>query len=352
MIDIIELSREVLCRDSSSGDLELNSSSSKTGPEKLELKGTRGKVRLSDKYLAGLLDSDGSIYLMWNPLCRRENWDGTGPQRSYIMVAFDQKTPDKSFMELVANSLTPPSLPHNWGSIGQNQSSGSYYWKVAGTKAVSVLMRLKKFLVCKKKLAEVAIDMNGQVMDVVVGKTKFDAARTGSPMPKHPTRKWSAGYIDGNGSFDVRIPKGMAGQAILTVCDEAKERVGVDLLQKAYGGSVQEYVTPHGTEMVNWTLSMDAAKIRSVFESDKGGLAKSMVLKTDQIYFLLGCAKMGHLRDGKHIQDALYQLRNQPHRLSGPGADVAKFLKTVRDVPSFIGPGAKQRKRQWETANL
>jgi hypothetical protein len=329
-------------------DLELNGSSSNTGPEKLEPKGTRGKDRLSDKYLAGLLDSDGCIHLMWNPPMRRENWDGTGPQRAYAVVSFHQKAPGRSFMELIASSLTPPSLEKVWGCFGIREYSGTHHWNVAGTKAVSVLMRLRKFLVLKRALADCAIDMNGEVMDVQVGKQRFDAARGASPMPKHPTRKWAAGYIDGNGSFAIRIPKGMSAQPVLSVCDEAVERVGIDLLQKAYGGSVQELVTENGTPIVTWVLSMDAAKVRSMFESGKTALAKHMVLKNDQAYFLLGCAKMGHFRDAERIQLAMKQLQVQPHRLSGPGAEVARLLATVRDIPSFMGPGAQQRKRQWE----
>src|SRR4249920_3985727 len=139
--------REILRVDRFVGDLELNGSSSNTGPEKLEPKGTRGKDRLSDKYLAGLLDSDGSIQLMWNPPMRRENWDGTGPQRAYAVVSFHQKAPGRSFMELIASSLTPPSLEKVWGCFGIREYSGTHHWNVAGTKAVSVLMRLRKFLV-------------------------------------------------------------------------------------------------------------------------------------------------------------------------------------------------------------
>lgn len=303
---------------------------------------TRGKGRLSDKYLAGLLDSDGCICLKWY------RQDGTDLQRAQAVVSFSQKTVDQSLMHLIANSLTPPSLEKAWGTVDTVAYSSTHTWVVAGSKAVSVLMRLKKFLVLKRALADCAIEMNGKVMDVAEGKQKFDAVRGASPMPKHPTRKWAAGYLDGNGTFNVNIPNGLGGHVSLQVCDEAIERVGVDLLQKAYGGSIREYATPKGTPIVTWTLWMDAAKVRSMFESGKTGLAKHMILKTDQIYFLLGCAKLGHFRDGERIKAGLEQLRSQPHRLSGPGAGVARFLEAVRDVPSFMGPGSAGRKRQWE----
>jgi hypothetical protein len=301
---------------------------------------TRSKVRLSDKYLAGMLDSDGCIALVWNPPLQRREEEGL--QRAYATVQFSQKTPDMSFMHLIANSLTPPSLEQVWGSF-RTSPSGAHYWVTAGTKATSVLMRLKKYLVLKRALADCAIEMNGKAMNVEEGKRRFDAARTASPMPKHPTRKWVAGYLDGNANFHVYVRDGMSATVSLRVNDEAFERVGLDLLQKAFGGSCREYVIPSGNKMVEWQLSMDTAKVRSMFESDRGGIAKHMTLKTDQVYFLLGCARFGHWRDGERIQAGVEQLRSTYplHRLTGPGAEVAKLLTTVRDLPERRGRKAQ-----------
>jgi hypothetical protein len=259
-----------------------------------------------------------------------------------VTVQFSQKTPDMSFMHLIANSLTPPSLETTWGSF-RTCESGTQYWCVAGTKATSVLMRLRKFLVLKRALADCAIEMNGKAMDAEEGKRRFDAARAASPMPKHPTRKWQAGYIDGNGYFQARVPNGQGAQVYLRVNDEAFERVGLDLLQKAHGGSCREYVTPNGVPMVEWQLYLDAAKMRSIFESGRGGIAKHMTLKTDQVYFLLGCAKMGHFRDGERIKAGLETLRlTFPlHRLTGPGAAVAQLLASVQDLPEWRGRRAQ-----------
>lgn len=301
---------------------------------------TRSKVRLSDKYLAGLLDSDGCIALIWNPPLMRKGEEGL--QRAYVTVQFSQKTPDMSFMHLIANSLTPPSLEEVWGSF-RTSESGTHYWLTAGTKATSVLMRLKKYLVLKRTLADCAIEMNGRAMDVEEGKKHFDAARAASPMPNHPTRKWVAGYLDGNAHFQVRLRNGMSADVLLRVNDEAFERVGLDLLQKAFGGSCREYVIPSGNKMVEWRLSMDTAKMRSMFESGRSGIAKHMTLKTDQVYFLLGCARFGHWRDGERIKNGVEQLRSTYplHRLNGPGAEVTELLMTVRDLPDRRGHRAQ-----------
>jgi hypothetical protein len=142
----------------------------------------------------------------------------------------------------------------------------------------------------------------------------------------------------------------MSGRPIVRVNSKATERAGCDLLQKAFGGTVREFVSEKGTPMVTWHLDMDAAKFRSIFE--KFGIAKHMTLKTDEAYFLLGCAKMGHFRDGERIQQALRSLRTGPHRLSGPGAGVPRLLATIRDVPSFRGHQCIERKRQWEAEQV
>lgn len=309
-------------------DLEygsLLSSPCKTGPRKLETvrTATRGKrERLSDKYIAGLLDSDGWIH----PVQMGD--------RVQVRAGISQNV-GPEFLELVAFSLTPPSLERYWGTIWSN-NSGVHCWQATGSRAVSVLMRLRKYLVLKRAVADYAIGVNSKIMSVDECRQQFAALKGAAPMPKHPTRKWSAGYIDGNGHFHVGIhSSGRSASVSLRVNDEAEERVGIDLLQKAHGGSVNVRNTPNGVPLAFWDLSMDAAKLRSMFESGKGGLAKHMILKTDQVYFLLGCAQMGHFRDGEHIKAGVEQLRSQPHRLTGPGANVAKLLETVQDLPSW-----------------
>jgi hypothetical protein len=58
-----------------------------------------------------------------------------------------------------------------------------------------------------------------------------------------------------------------------------------------------------------------------------------MVVKRDQAQFLLGCAKMGHLRDGENIKAALKHLKARPHRLNEQGADIGHLLQKVQDLP-------------------
>lgn len=341
---------KVLREHSARADLELDGSSSKTGPEKLEpVQGTRGKSKLPLKYLAGLLDADGSINY------QIREWDGPkcGPsKRVQVYLSFHQSG-SREFIELVAWSLTPPSCSQYWGHIklDARHAREAWTWSVGGRHAVSVCNLLKKYLVIKRGLAELAGRVNGQDIDREVVEAAWRAADV-PIVPKHPTTKWVAGYLDGDGSFSARCPKDReSAQIVLQVTSEKRRRAGVELLHKQYGGSLHDH-TNTGVELTSWVLSFDAAKFRSMFESGKGRLARSMCLKTDQVYFLLGCAKMGHFRDGVAIKAALDSLRAQPHRLSGPGVDVQRLLGTVRDLPSRLArPGNQHwRMRQSELA--
>ena len=302
--------REVLRLNRVERDLELNGSSSNTGPEKLELKRTRGKDRLSDKYLAGLLDSDGCIHLMWNPPMRRENWDGTGPQRAYAVVSFHQKAPGRRFMELAASGLRPPSLREVCCHLEFVKTLYTFL-EGSGHQGDRCSDATSQVSGPEKSTCNYAIAMNGEVMDVQEGKQRFDAAR-GTSAIRNIRQRNGVGYMDGNRSFAIRIPKGMSAPPVLWVYDEAVERVGIDLLQKAYGRSVRS-LWLRMARRCDLGSVMDAAEVRSMFESGKTSLAEHMVLKKDRAYFILGWAKMGISRK-ECILSAMKQL-SRPHGL-------------------------------------
>jgi hypothetical protein len=336
--------------DSLVGDIE-SVGSSKTGPRKLEPQGTRGKSehKLPLKYLAGLVDSDGSITYQMKEISPVKN---PGKTRVSVYVTVSQSG-NREFLELVARSLTPPSCSEIWGHIKHDHrhEREAYTWSVGGSRGMSVCMLLKKYLVLKRGLAELAVRVHGKDMLRDEIEPLWREAKAWMPSINYPTSKWIAGYLDGNAHFGARmIPRGSC-QPVVEVAGETRRRLGLDLLKKQYGGSLREWVGPTGTPLIGWTLTFDPAKFRSMFESDKGRIARSMVIKRDQVYFLLGCARMGHFRDGAAIRKGLEQLRTQPHRLNGPGAEVQELLRDVRDLPprSTAHPGNQNwRMRQSE----
>lgn len=301
----------VLLSDSALCDRELDPGSRKIGPEQREPHGTRGK-RLPLKYLAGLFDADASVYI--HDPCRGH--------KSYVALAFSNKRRD--FVELVASSLTPPSATQSWGTISGSEAHG-WGWRVVGQRALNVLQLLRKYLVCLRNVAEAAPAVNG--LPFAEATAQLQAVRaTPVPAPKHPTTKWTAGFVDGNGCFSAYSPTGKSAAPWLVVSVALWKRVAVDLLHKQFGGSVREF-----EGKVEWRLYLEPSKLRSFLEKDR--IRTSLYLTTDRAYFLLKCARMGHYRDGETICAALAEMATQPHRLSGPGAVVDRWIAKVRDLP-------------------
>jgi hypothetical protein len=302
----------VLRSDGIGGDCQhgLKRSSCKTGPEKREPRGTRGK-RLPPKYLAGILDADGSVYI--HDPCRGH--------KSYVALAFSNKR--REFVELVAHSLTPPSAEKVWGTVSGSEDHG-YGWRVVGQRAVNVLVFLRKYFVALRGVAGAAAVLNGLPFDEATERLQLVRDMPVVP-PKHPTVKWTAGFVDGNGCFSA-YSSDKSAVSWLIVSAATWKRVAVDLLHKQFGGSIREF-----PGKVEWRLSLSPSKMRSFMEKDRIG--QSLYLTTDRAYFLLKCARMGHYRDGATICAALAEMQTQPHRLSGPGAVVEEWFARVRNFP-------------------
>lgn len=303
-----------LLSDSPLGDRELGNGSRNTGSEQRGPQGTRGK-RLPLKYLAGLFDADASVYI--HDPCRGH--------KSYVALAFSNKR--REFVEHVAASLTPPSAGQTWGTISGSDTHG-WGWRVVGQRALNVLQLLRKYLVCLHGIAEAAPTING--LPFVEATARLQAVRdTQPPMPKHPTTKWTAGFIDGNGCFSAYRPNDQGSASPWLVVSVALwKRVAVDLLRKQFGGSVREF-----EGKVEWRLYLEPSKLRAFLEKDR--IRTSLYLTTDRAYFLLKCARMGHYRDGETICAALADMTTQPHRMSGPGAVVDRWIAQVRDLPDW-----------------
>jgi hypothetical protein len=82
-------------------------------------------------------------------------------------------------------------------------------------------------------------------------------------------------------------------------------------------------------------MRADAAKATAFLSF----FAKHLTLKKEQAYFVLGCAEMGHFRDGATIGDTLKVMKARPHRLSDLASevDVSTALAQVRDLQPALG---------------
>lgn len=270
--------------------------------------------KLSEKYIAGFLDADGSIGLTFPKNCSR-------PQLS---VSFSQKTSQDKVLYLIQEV--------SGGTISERMVNGVSYSKLQlyGTNAKGLLNRIKKHLVVKRHYAHVCLDLaNRPVEDPEVAKAYLKAHRRvkSMPLPNFPPRKWLAGYFDGDGCVSVTRIYGPTGRADLVVHVAASDydTEGIEILQKAYGGRIHEMCDGRVRQ---WVLSLSASKATEFF----GYFAKHLVTKGEQADFVLGCAAMGHFRDGSNIKAALKSLKAHDHRLSEPTEPAIKYLAKVRDL--------------------
>lgn len=271
---------------------------------------------LSEKYLAGFVDADGHFSVRARI--------GARPDLEFAVAQ------DAGFKEPLL------ALQEEFGGIIREKHGGVHVELcMRGGPARKAFERLKKYLVLKRDQAERFLDLvdRGVVLkdeaDVKAVRERVREIRAYGAIhePNYPSRKWMAGYVDGDGSFTVKVCRktGYAYPA-LTILAAPNYIVGITLLHKAFGGRIQAI----GKNAV-WTVSLSQpSKIEQVL----GHCAPYLLRKQAQAYFLLGCAKGGNLRDGEAIHRTIKALNAQQHRLSDPASHASSLISQVRfDIP-------------------
>lgn len=267
---------------------------------------------LSEKYLAGFVDADGHLSV-----------------RARIGAR-----PDLEFSAAQAAGFQEPLLfmQQEFGGIIRSKFDGRHVELcLRGGPARKAFERLKKYLVLKRDQAERFLDLVDRSFvlktrdDVLAVRQRVKEIRAYGAIhqPNYPSRKWMAGYIDGDGSFNVKVCK-KTGYAYptLSVLAAPNYLVGITLLHRAFGGRIQAI----GQNAV-WSVDLSQpSKIEQVL----GHCAQHMLRKQAQAYFLLGCASNGNLRDGEAIHRTIKALNAQQHRLNDPASYADTLVKQVR----------------------
>lgn len=238
-------------------------------------------------------------------------------RRPYLSLEFSQRA-DR---DEVLNAIQ--------ATFGGKLSIARGYAKLAifGSPATQVLNRIKQHLVIKRNYAEAVLSVLGRPHKVELVQAYLKAQRKvrSEPLPNYPSRKWAAGYIDGDGSWSARISRGRSTAIFLEVACSDYDSEGIELLQKAFGGSINSLDSAR-VHLRKWVLSVPPSKLLEI----ERHFGQYLIVKKTQFDFLLGCARMGHFRDGTSIRAALKQLKAQPHRLSE--SSVKQLLEGVSDV--------------------
>jgi len=191
------------------------------------------------KYLAGLLDADGSLSFKFNPI--------NGGYRVGLemnLTAAESVDRDGKFVKSLPNITGFGSVTtrqrENWSPVNE--------WRIYSARDFNMLLpRVVKHMVIKGKhwenLYKYYSSLKGEVlseMDVVRLKeiSKNSRKFSGPIKPKnHPTWAWIAGYIDGDGSLSFKDhPSGHGKKLQVSVISHKDDSIGLSLLYKAFGG--------------------------------------------------------------------------------------------------------------------
>lgn len=253
-------------------------------------------ARLSDKYIAGFLDADGGISLVFHGYKRT-------PQ---LLIVFSQKTERDSALYQIQEVAG--------GVIDHVVIKGNSYTRLSvwSTKAKMLLNRIKKFLVIKRHYANVVLDMAEKITeDVDASKRHLKEQRKvkSLPLPNFPSRKWLAGYIDGDGCFSIgRISKNGNAQPVFVISSSSHDSEGIELIHKSFGGNIYGYKN----DVIQYRLSLPPSKAIEFI----GLFVNNLIIKKTQAVLILECARMGHYHDGKRIREQLKHLKSHEQRLN------------------------------------
>lgn len=260
------------------------------------------------KYLAGLLDADGSLSFSFK----------SDPNRS-----------DHNFIGLVLSLASSDAVDHHgfidnlptetgMGGLTRYGAKGQFKaWKVSKRADLEMLLpRLIKHMVIKARHWQWLLDQwrdrrrttcNDVERDALKEGSKLSRMNAGPLRPKnHPTWAWVAGYLDGDGTYAYRRHQTRPGewQWIMNVSAVAhrNDMVSLEFLQKAFGGFI--YPQGQSPDVFIWRRSLGYQN-RSFAER-----------------FLPNVAK--HSRMKRHKIDAI--LNHHRQRLSVPGTKVQAIV--------------------------
>lgn len=299
-------------------------------------------TRITDKYLAGFIDADGSFGINF---IRVRN----GFVARLSLTASQLVSQDK-VIELIAKTYGG-KMSMSVNPSGSRQAG----WGLPQKEGRMILSRIAKHLVLKRSFAKFCLDFvqqhRGKVFseeEIAEAKAQLHEARKARslPLPNYPSRQWLAGYFDGDGCIASRLNNGTAlcTPAVLAARIEDERTEGLELIAKAFGGDIYQGRVA-ATKV--WVLNLEPSKATKFI----GHFCKHSIVKRAQLYFALRCAEGGNYRDGAPIHAALQMLKAQEHRLSDPEVNVSPLLSKVRfDVPDGRGRWDRSLKRQSEQA--
>jgi len=192
------------------------------------------------KYLAGLIDADGCLSFEF------------ANNRLFLSMRISAATSiDKHGYVLSLPELTGFGSSHTKAQRTETWAPVTV-WAVNSSRDVEMLLpRLIKHLVIKGKHFDRMFNMWQSYRGKIISEldkeqlrlfSKASRADAGPLKPKkHPSWAWTAGYLDGDGSYMYSHPPSHKGPKLLIQATaHENDRVALDLLHKAFGGHITD----------------------------------------------------------------------------------------------------------------
>lgn len=201
------------------------------------------------KYLAGLVDSDGTISFDFKNEIRNDGWANLGLK---VGVASSDVVDRHMFIDSL-----PERIGH--GYVNRHGPQKQYkYWFLNSKRDLEMMVpRLLKHMCVKAKHLERMFGMWKEKRGTMLSPDECEILRTwskesrydaGPLKPKnHPTWAWCAGYLDGNGHYQfsvsnngVETKKGRLTRSMrISACCHKGDAAVLEFLQKAFGGDIR-----------------------------------------------------------------------------------------------------------------
>ncbi len=246
---------------------------------------------MNDKYIAGFIDADGSFDIRVNKV------NG----RYYI-------TPRLRICQKFVTTLELIQSHFGWGNIRKTKQ-GYFEYAVAGKKAKTVISRLHQHFILKQAQAKFIVDFDfsgswdkGSIKDLK--KLLKELRFTEGTKRSFPSRKWLAGYVDGDGCVTATLRKDRSKPSIaFMITVDNRDIRGIQLIQKNFGGFIQSK-TATTSRLDIWLNRTNCEKLFTYFN-------KHLLLKGSQFDLVLDWFRNKHDSTSRETtQEFITQLRH------------------------------------------
>lgn len=212
------------------------------------------------KYCAGFVDADGSLQI------HAKKFDDRFA--IYPVVSVSQLPHRSNLLHDIAEFYEL--------SVHEN-SRGSEEVRVSGSKGRRLLEQISNHLVIKQELAKYILSLPKFVNEAElkgIKKVIQNLRKNNTPCKHRASRRWAAGYIDGDGCISATLSAKGAFECRLSVSAWVHAQAGLVLLKEAFGG----YIVEQGNT-ANWRVALSPSKVQEIYEF----IGKHLMIKKTQL---------------------------------------------------------------------